>query len=65
MVYLWKASVKRSSGNLAVGMSVEIPIKDNTRKPGLDELANAFNAKYGPKTASPSTISNFITIEKM
>ena len=43
--HLWKVTAKRDSGNIAKGMSVEIIVKNATRKPSQSEVIEAINQK--------------------
>ena len=51
--HLWKVTAKRDSGNIAKGMSVEIIVKNATRKPSQSEVIEAINLKYGAKRSNP------------
>lgn len=61
---LWKVTVvKQGHGDVAKGMNVELVIQNTSAKPSNDLIAKAINEKYGIK-CSPSSISNWITVEK-
>lgn len=47
-------------GKIAKGMSVEIVIKNASRKPNQKEVIDSLNLKYGAKTAASGlSLSNF------
>ncbi|MRM83694.1 peptidase [Riemerella anatipestifer] len=63
--HLWNVIAKRDVNKIAKGMSVEIVIRNASRKPNQKEVIEAFNAKYGAGTAlSGLSISvNFEIVE--
>ncbi|MGZ5192290.1 MAG: peptidase [Kaistella sp.] len=58
--HLYKITAKKELGKIAKGMSVEIVIKNASRKPNQREIIDSINAKYGANTAmSGLSLSNF------
>lgn len=58
--YLYKVVAKKEIGKIAKGMSVEIVIKNASRKPNQKEVIDSLNLKYGAKTAASGlSLSNF------
>lgn len=53
--HLWKVTAKRDSFSIAKGMTVEIVVKNASRKPNQKEVIDAINEKYGAKTATNGT----------
>lgn len=53
--HVWKVTVKRDSFTIAKGMTVEIVVRNASRKPNQKEVIDAINQKYGAKTASNGT----------
>lgn len=53
--HLWKVTAKRDSFSIAKGMSVEIIVRNGSRKPNQKEVIEAINEKYGAKTAPNGT----------
>ena len=63
--HLWKVTAKRDSGNIAKGMSVEIIVKNATRKPNQSEVIEAINLKNDTKTASNDTTMSIFDFQKL
>ncbi|MFV0158264.1 peptidase [Empedobacter falsenii] len=58
--HLYKVSAKKEYGKLAKGMSVEIVIRNASRKPTQREVIDAVNQKYGANTAvNGLSLTNF------
>ena len=58
--HVWKVTAKRDSFTIAKGMTVEIVVRNASRKPNQKEVIDAINQKYGSKTASNGTyMGNF------
>lgn len=53
--HVWKVTAKRDSFTIAKGMTVEIVVRNASRKPNQKEVIEAINEKYGSKTASNGT----------
>lgn len=62
--HLWKVTAKRDSFSISKGMSVEILVKNASRKPTQKEVIEAINEKYGERTAANGTsLSIFEMVE--
>ncbi|SIT95599.1 hypothetical protein SAMN05660493_00247 [Epilithonimonas bovis DSM 19482] len=58
--HVWKVTAKRDSFTIAKVMTVEIVVRNASRKPNQKKVIDAINQKYGAKTASNGTyMGNF------
>ena len=64
-VYLWRVVAVKDTAKLAKGMSVEIVIRNASRKPNQKEVLEAFNQRYGAGTAPNGTSLTNFQIEKV
>ena len=63
-VYLWRVVAVKDTAKLAKGMSVEIVIRNASRKPNQKEVLEAFNQRFGEGTAPNGTSLTNFQIEK-
>ncbi|WKS95427.1 peptidase [Riemerella columbina] len=45
--HLWRVTAKRNMNQVVKGMSVEVIVRNTSRKPNQKEVIAAFDAKYG------------------
>lgn len=64
-VYLWRVVAVKDTAKLAKGMSVEIVIRNTSRKPNQKEVLEAFNQRFGAGTAPNGTSLTNFQIEKV
>lgn len=64
-VYLWRVVAVKDTAKLAKGMSVEIVIRNASRKPNQKEILEAFNQRFGAGTAPNGTSLTNFQIEKV
>ena len=64
-VYLWRVVAVKDTAKLAKGMSVEIVIRNTSRKPNQKEVLEAFNQRYGAGTVPNGTSLTNFQIEKI
>jgi hypothetical protein len=64
-VYLWRVVAVKDTAKLAKGMSVEIVIRNASRKPNQKEVLEAFNQRFGAGTAPNGTSLTNFQIEKV
>lgn len=64
-VHLWKVVAVKDTAKLAKGMSVEIVIRNASRKPNQKEVLEAFNQRFGAGTAPNGTSLTNFQIEKV
>lgn len=64
-VYLWRVVAVKDTAKLAKGMSVEIVIRNASRKPNQKEVLEAFNQRFGEGTAPNGTSLTNFQIEKV
>lgn len=58
--HVYQVIAKKVYGKLAIGMNVEIIIRNASRPPSQREIIDAINQKYGPNTAlNGISLSNF------
>ena len=58
--HVYQVIAKKVYGKLAIGMNVEIIIRNASRPPSQREIIDAINQKYGPNTAvNGLSLSNF------
>lgn len=65
MANLWKVTVRKESGKVLKGMSVEIAISDRSSKPRAKEIVNAFQAKYNVEVSESKCSESYFDIEKI
>ncbi len=63
--YLWRVVAVKDTAKLAKGMSVEIVIRNASRKPNQKEVLEAFNQRFGAGTAPNGTSLTNFQIEKV
>ena len=63
--YLWSVVAVKDTAKLAKGMSVEIVIRNASRKPNQKEVLEAFNQRFGAGTAPNGTSLTNFQIEKV
>ena len=64
-VYLWRVVAVKDTAKLAKGMSVEIVIRNASRKPNQKEVLEAFTQRFGEGTAPNGTSLTNFQIEKV
>ena len=64
-VYLWRVVAVKDTAKLAKGMSIEIVIRNASRKPNQKEVLEAFNQRFGEGTAPNGTSLTNFQIEKV
>lgn len=65
MENLWKVTVRKESGKILKGMSVEIAVSDRSSKPRTKEIISAFLAKYNVEVSESKCSESYFDIEKM
>lgn len=64
-VYLWRVVAVKDTAKLVKGMSVEIVIRNASRKPNQKEILEAFNQRFGAGTVPNGTSLTNFQIEKV